>query len=105
MSLALAWAVAVPVSVAVMTVSLVPVQTYFDASRAYASAPYALVMTFFALGGLLMGRLFDRYGAGVPVFLGSLFLGAETPLGPVYLAAGLGEGGVRAFYLLLGRTF
>ncbi len=36
---------------------------------------------------------------------GSLFLGAETPLGPVYLAAGLGEGGVRAFYLLLGRTF
>jgi NTE family protein len=36
---------------------------------------------------------------------GSLFLGAESPIGPVYLAAGLGEGGTRAFYLLLGRTF
>ena len=36
---------------------------------------------------------------------GSVFLGAVSPLGPVYLAAGLGEGGVRAFYLLLGRTF
>jgi NTE family protein len=36
---------------------------------------------------------------------GSVFLGAESPLGPVYLAAGLSEGGQRAFYLLLGRTF
>lgn len=36
---------------------------------------------------------------------GSLFLGAESPIGPVYLAAGFGEDGVRAFYLLLGRTF
>jgi NTE family protein len=36
---------------------------------------------------------------------GSLFLGAESPFGPVYLAAGLAEGGARAFYLLLGKTF
>jgi NTE family protein len=36
---------------------------------------------------------------------GSIFLGAESPLGPVYLAAGLSEGGRRAFYLLLGKTF
>jgi len=36
---------------------------------------------------------------------GSVFLGAESPFGPVYLAAGFGEGGARAFYLLLGRTF
>jgi NTE family protein len=36
---------------------------------------------------------------------GSVFLGAESPLGPVYLAAGFGAGGRRAFYLLLGRTF
>jgi NTE family protein len=36
---------------------------------------------------------------------GSLFLGAESPFGPIYLAAGFGEGGTRAFYLLLGRTF
>jgi NTE family protein len=36
---------------------------------------------------------------------GSLFLGAESPFGPVYLAAGLAEGGERAFYLYLGKTF
>ena len=36
---------------------------------------------------------------------GSLFFGAESPLGPVYLAAGFAEQGERALYLLLGRTF
>ena len=35
----------------------------------------------------------------------SLFFGVDTPLGPVYLAAGFDEGGNRAFYLFLGRTF
>ena len=36
---------------------------------------------------------------------GSLFFGAESPLGPIYLAAGFAEHGERALYLLLGRTF
>jgi NTE family protein len=35
----------------------------------------------------------------------SLFLGVDTPLGPVYLATGFDEGGDKAFYLFLGRTF
>ena len=35
---------------------------------------------------------------------GSLFLAAETPFGPLYLAGGLSEGDA-AFYLILGRTF
>jgi NTE family protein len=34
---------------------------------------------------------------------GSAFLGFDTFLGPVYLAAGFGEGGKRTLYLLLGR--
>jgi NTE family protein len=34
---------------------------------------------------------------------GSAFLGFDTFLGPVYVAAGFGEGGDRSFYLLLGR--
>jgi len=38
-------------------------------------------------------------------FAGSFFFGAESPLGPVYLAAGFAEQGERALYLLLGRTF
>ena len=36
---------------------------------------------------------------------GSLFFGVDTPLGPVYLAAGFDEGGGKQFYLFLGRTF
>ena len=36
---------------------------------------------------------------------GSLFFGVDTPLGPVYLAAGFDEDGDKAFYLFLGRTF
>lgn len=35
----------------------------------------------------------------------SLFFGVDTPLGPVYLAAGIDQGGDKAFYLFLGRTF
>ncbi len=36
---------------------------------------------------------------------GSLFFGVDTPLGPVYLAAGFDEGGEKQFYLFLGRSF
>jgi hypothetical protein len=32
-----------------------------------------------------------------------MFLGFDTFLGPVYVAAGFGEGGDRSLYLLLGR--
>ena len=36
---------------------------------------------------------------------GSLFLGADTFIGPVYLAGGLAEGGHSALYLFVGRPF
>jgi NTE family protein len=36
---------------------------------------------------------------------GSVFFGVDSPLGPVYLGVGFDEGGDRAFYLFLGRTF
>jgi NTE family protein len=35
----------------------------------------------------------------------SLFLGLDTPLGPVYIATGVDQRGSQAFYLFLGRTF
>ena len=35
----------------------------------------------------------------------SIYFGVDTPLGPVYLATGFDEGGEKAFYLFLGRTF
>jgi NTE family protein len=34
---------------------------------------------------------------------GAAFLGFDTFLGPIYIAAGLDEGGGRSFYLVLGR--
>ncbi len=37
------------------------------------------------------------------LFNGSAFVGFDTLLGPVYVAAGFGEGGDKSFYLLLGR--
>ena len=36
---------------------------------------------------------------------GSLFIGADTFIGPVYLAGGLAEGGNTALYLFVGRPF
>jgi NTE family protein len=36
---------------------------------------------------------------------GSLFLGLDTILGPVYFALGMNDGGGSAYYLFLGRTF
>ncbi len=39
------------------------------------------------------------------LFAGSLFLGADTFIGPIYLAGGLAEGGHSAMYLFVGRPF
>ena len=36
------------------------------------------------------------------LFAGSLFLGADTAIGPVYLGYGLAEGGNSSFYLYIG---
>lgn len=36
---------------------------------------------------------------------GSIFLGTPTPLGPVYLAAGITEDGDSSLYLFMGQTF
>jgi len=36
---------------------------------------------------------------------GSLFLGLDTPLGPLYLGGGYAEGGNGSLYLFLGQTF
>ena len=36
---------------------------------------------------------------------GSVFVGLDTVLGPVYFATGFDEGGGSGYYLFLGRTF
>ena len=92
----------------------------------------SLIGPHFGITRLLLYRQIGRGGPGfldVPVYLGlsleagnvwqtrgdasfggtrkdaSLFLGLDTPIGPVYLGTGFEEGGSGAFYLFLGRTF
>jgi MFS family permease len=67
----------------VVTVALPPIQAEFGVDRSGASLPYTLTMIGFGLGGILMGRLADRFGVVVPVLIGTFCLG----LG--FVAAGL----------------
>src|SRR5258706_6908937 len=72
-------------SLALMTISgvgmyavavvLPAVQAEFGVSRSGASLPYAATMIGFGVGGILMGRLSDRFGVIVPVLIGAVCLG------------------------------
>ncbi len=57
-------------------VALPAVQSGFGVTRAEASLPYTLTMIGFAFGGVLNGRLADRYGILVPLFIGAAALTA-----------------------------
>ncbi len=59
-----------------ITVVLPRVQADFGVDRADASLPYTFTMIGFGLGGILMGRLADRYGVMVPVVIGAFGLAA-----------------------------
>jgi hypothetical protein len=67
----------------VVSVVLPAVQAEFGVARADASLPYTLLMIGFGLGGILMGRLADRFGVMLPMLIGAAGLG----LG--FVAAGL----------------
>src|SRR2546428_13151844 len=59
-----------------VVVALPALQAEFGVTRADASLPYTLTMVGFGVGGILMGRLSDRFGVIVPVAIGALSLGA-----------------------------
>jgi MFS family permease len=56
-------------------VALPSIQAEFGVARADASVPYTMLTIGFALGGVPMGRLADRYGIFVPAALGASMLG------------------------------
>ncbi|MGV3492539.1 MAG: MFS transporter [Ramlibacter sp.] len=58
-----------------ITVVLPHMQRDFGIARGDASLPYTLTMIGFGVGGILMGRLADRFGVMVPVMIGGLGLG------------------------------
>jgi MFS family permease len=64
----------------VVAVVLPAVQAEFGVARADASLPYTLLMVGFGLGGVLMGRLADRFGVMVPVLIGAAGLGSGFAL-------------------------
>jgi len=57
-------------------VALPAVQTEFGVARGEASLPFTLTMIGFALGGVVMGRVFDRFGIVPPALVGACMLGA-----------------------------
>ena len=55
-------------------VALPAVQAEFGVARSAASLPYTVTMICFGFGGILMGRLSDRFGIIAPVVGGAIFL-------------------------------
>ena len=51
------------------------IQTEFGLDRAGASLSYTVTTIGFALGGVFMGRLADKFGITVPLFVGAISLG------------------------------
>jgi len=79
-----------------VVVALPAIQAAFGVDRADASLPYTLAMLGFAGGGVLTGRLADRFGIALPLIIGTLALGlgylgvgVSANLGQVALAYGL----------------
>jgi MFS family permease len=64
----------------IVPVVLPGVQAEFGVGRAEAAMPYSLLMVGFGIGGLLMGRLADRYGVMVPLLIGAAGLGGGFAL-------------------------
>src|SRR5579884_2218972 len=65
-----------------VVVALPAMQAEFGVERAEAALPYTLAMLGFAGGGIIMGRLADRFGVAAPAIIGTLCLAAG------YMAAG-----------------
>jgi len=59
-----------------VVVSLPAIEAEFGVDRGGASLPYTATMVGFAFGGIIMGRLADKFGIFFPLVLGALMLGA-----------------------------
>ncbi|MGZ8156587.1 MAG: MFS transporter [Burkholderiales bacterium] len=79
----------------IVPVVLPAVQAEFGVQRAEAAMPYSLLMVSFGLGGLMMGRLADRYGVMIPLLIGGAGLGLGFALAAV-------TGSLTAFMLAHG---
>jgi len=76
-------------------VALPAVQADFGIARGEASLPFTLTMAGFGIGGIVMGRLADRFGIVIPLMVGAVALGAG------YALSGI-AGGIWTFALAQG---
>jgi MFS family permease len=76
-------------------VALPAVQADFGIARGEASLPFTLTMAGFGFGGIVMGRLADRFGIVIPLLVGAVVLGAGYALTGV-------AGGIGTFALAQG---
>ena len=76
-------------------VALPAVQADFGIARGEASLPFTLTMFGFGIGGIVMGRLADRFGIVMPVIVGAIALGAGYGLSGI-------AGGIGTFALAQG---
>ena len=58
-----------------VVVSLPAIEAEFGVDRGSASLPYLATMIGFACGGVMMGRLSDRFSIRVPLIIGAIMLG------------------------------
>jgi len=71
-------------------------------------ASSAFTIPIYVGGSLEIGGVWDKYrdiDFDSLISAGSLFLGADTFLGPFYFAGGYAEGGNASLYMLLGKLF
>lgn len=66
-----------------VVVILPAVQQEFGVLRADATLPYTLTMLGFGVGGIVMGKLADRYGIIIPMLIGAVLLFAGYMLSAV----------------------
>jgi MFS family permease len=82
-----------------VVVALPAVQAEFGVARGGASLPFTLTTIGFGVGGVLMGRVSDRFGIVVPVLFGAVCLGLGYVLAA--MASTLGQFAL-AYGLLIG---
>ncbi|WP_269499164.1 MFS transporter [Castellaniella sp. S9] len=77
------------------SIVLPSIEADFGVSRSGASLPYAVTMIGFGIGGIVMGRLADRFGVFVPLVISALGLGVG------FFLAGMADG-IGTFNLVHG---
>jgi MFS family permease len=59
-----------------VVIILPTIETEFNISRGDASLPYMATMIGFAVGGVFMGRLADKWGVFIPLFVSAIIMGS-----------------------------